>query len=67
MIRNRLAAVITKDPVMAKDFRTYATIFLRQEKTLRDHGAGRQARREQSGPASHRQAGVASGVAPGKN
>jgi hypothetical protein len=37
---------------MAKDFCTYAIIFLRQDKTLRDHGAGRQARREQSGPAS---------------
>jgi hypothetical protein len=30
--------MIAKTFVIAKDFRTYATIFLRQEKILHDHG-----------------------------
>jgi len=35
--------MITNDFVFAKDFCTYTTIFLHQEKSLRDHGAGRRA------------------------
>jgi len=33
--------VITKDLIIAKDLRTYSIRILRQEKLLRDHGAGR--------------------------
>jgi hypothetical protein len=35
-----MGTVITKDFVLMKDFCIYTMIFLRQDKTLRDHGAG---------------------------
>jgi len=41
ILENRSAgAVITKAFFSAKDFCAYEGFFLRQEKTLRDHGAG---------------------------
>jgi hypothetical protein len=36
--RPPLAAMITKDSIIAKDLCTYAIRILRQEKILRDHG-----------------------------
>jgi hypothetical protein len=37
-LAGRRIAMIAKDFILAKDFRTYATNFLHQEKILRDHG-----------------------------